>query len=273
METNVNYAIVGAFVIVLLAFIILGIIWLSSGFSTYQYKTYELCMDESVSGLTIDAPVEFNGVNVGSVKSIEINQKNPEIVKVLLNVRDDTPVTEGTTATLNSRSLAGIAYVALKDKGTNTTPLRAKPGEQYPVITTVPSFFMRLDTALKKLNDNIHQVAGSIQALLDEDNLRAIKRILINLNQVTGNLAANSQQLNTILHNTAKTSAQFTPLVQSSLYTMQMIQNQTLPAANDALLNLNNMTRNLSEVSTQIKQNPAILIRGKGQQPLGPGEK
>jgi hypothetical protein len=39
------------------------------------------------------------------------------------------------------------------------------------------------------------------------------------------------------------------------------------------MVNLENITRNLVSVSAEIKQNPAVLIRGQQLQALGPGEK
>lgn len=273
METNVNYTIVGAFVIVLLTAITLGIIWLSSGFATTQNTVYEVYMTESVSGLSTDSPVEYNGVNVGGVKSISINHRNPRVVELLLDIKSDTPITRGTRATLNSRGLTGIAYVALKDQGTDRTPLRAVSGQPYPVIETAPSLFMRLDTALNSITQNFQQISLSIRALLDKENLHAIKQTLNNFQQITGALAANKQDMQSILKNTAKASQQFLPLVQSSHTAVQQVQTQMLPAANQAIANINEIMNNLTEISAQMRQNPAILIRGKAQTTLGPGEK
>src|SRR5690348_12771960 len=100
MESKVSYTIVGAFVIILTSALILAIIWLSSGLSLETFTTYQLYMQESVSGLTQDSRVEFNGVEVGQVKSITLNQKNPQLVEVLLEVKSSTPVSAGTVATL-----------------------------------------------------------------------------------------------------------------------------------------------------------------------------
>ena len=141
METNINYTIVGVFVITLISAMILAIIWLSSGFSLAQYRIYQLRMTESVSGLSIDSPVEYNGVNVGSVSSIALEPNNPQMVDVLLSINTTTPITYGTVATLNTRGLTGITIVALKDKSLDTRPLVKEKGQAYPIIQTAPSFF------------------------------------------------------------------------------------------------------------------------------------
>lgn len=273
METNVHYTVVGAFVILLTSAIILAVIWLSSGFSLAQYSNYLVYMQESVSGLNTDSPVEYNGVNVGVVKSINLDPKDPHLVELLLSININTPITRGTVAILTSRGITGVAFIALKDTGTDLRPLIAQPGHPYPVIPTAPSIFTRLDIALRKLSNNIQTVANSLQALLDKDNLKSIKDILANLSKVTGTLSDNSEKLNTILLNTTKASAQLTPLLNSSTTTMKMIQTQTLPATYHLLNNLDDVTRTLQAVSVQLKQNPSILIRGAAPGAPGPGEK
>jgi phospholipid/cholesterol/gamma-HCH transport system substrate-binding protein len=273
METNVSYTIVGAFVITLLAAMIFAIIWLSSGLSLHHYSTYLVYMQESVSGLSLDSPVEFNGVNVGTVTSIEINRKNPQLVELLLNINGDTPITRGTVATLNSRGFTGIAYLALKDKSTDLRPLVKEKGQRYPVIPSGPSLLMRLDTALTRLSTNIQHVSDAIQTLLNKENQQSIREILSNLSRVTETFANSSHKITTILDNTSKASAQLGPLLQSSRATMQVIEMQTLPISYQLLNNLNDVTRNLSQISVELKQNPSILIRGAAPQAPGPGEK
>ncbi len=252
METNINYTVVGAFVIVLVAAIVMTIIWLSAGFSVDQYTNYQVFMRESVNGLAVDGTVEFNGVSVGTIKSIQISHKDPQVVILLLSVKSDTPITLGTRATLNMKGLTGIGYLALIDKGADPRPLTALPGQEYPVINTSPSLLVRFDTALTKLNESLHQVSVSVQSLLDPQNLRSIKQILQNMQATTQSMPK---------------------LMQTSQSAMQVITAQTLPAANQAMADLSVITRNLVSVSNEIKQNPAVLIRGVQPNALGPGEK
>lgn len=272
METNVHYTLVGIFVITLFAFIVFCIIWLSSGLAPGQYKTYKIYMKESVTGLNIDSAVEFNGVDVGTVKSIEIDTHDPHLVIVLLNIQNNTPITRGTRATLNTKGLTGVAYIALLDNGKDITPLALVPGQPYPIIETAPSFLWRLDTGMQKLSENLSKTATMIEALLNDKNLHSINAILVNIQQVTDTLAANTKQMNSILRNTAHASEQFYPLIQSSKNIASTINVQILPATSQALMNLNTLTKNLSELAIELKHNPAMIIRGQVPSTLGPGE-
>lgn len=252
METNVNYTIVGAFVLILFTAIILGIIWLSAGLSGETYTIYKVYMKESVSGLTIDGAVEFNGVNVGTVKSIEISKKDPQLVELLLKVKSGTPVSQGTRAMVNTHMLSGVGYISLQDKGTDRRALPILAGETYPVISTSPSLFLRIDTALGQFSADFRRISQSIESILNKENQRAIREILLNLTNIT-------QQL--------------TPLLQSGFSTVQTVSTQTIPAVNQTLSNVDAVARNLISVTTDLKQNPAVIIRGRTPNPLGPGEK
>ncbi len=265
METNVKYTVVGAFVISLTAALVIAIIWLSAGLSSVRYAVYKVEMQESVSGLGIDSAVEYNGVNVGTVKSIKLNHQDPHLVDLLLNINVDTPITQGTVAVLATRGITGLVFIALKDRGTDRRPLVANRGERYPVIPTAPSIFVRLDAALTKISTSFQRISDSIQTLLDKDNQKSIKDTLANLSRVTGTLSKDSEKLSAIIINTQKASENMSPVLQT-------IQNQTLPSFSQLISNLNDTVQSLSEVSSELKQNPSILIRGAAPKTPGPGE-
>lgn len=273
MDTNVNYTAVGAFIIILFAAIVLGIIWLSSGLSLDRFTTYEVFMEESVAGLTVDSPVEYNGVAVGTVTSIQLDRRNPNLVRLLLNLKVGTPITRGTVATLNTRGLTGVAYVALKDNGTDLTPLVAETGQTYPIIKTAPSLFSRLDTGLEKINTSLYKLSTAVQSILDQENQQAFKAILLNLNKFTEVLSNQSEKLSLIIDNTARATSDFPALIHSTQSAVQTISKQTLPSADRAMTNINDASQNLLEITNEIKDNPSVLIRGKATGTLGPGER
>lgn len=240
METNANYTAVGIFVILLISAIILCAIWLSSGLYTGEkYSYYKVIMNEPVSGLNYDSNVEYNGVEVGSIYDMSIDPYPPYQINLVLKVKSSTPITKGTTAKLDARALSGLAFMALEDKGKDSTPLLAENGELYPIIQTIPSIYVRLDTAFTELNNNFSKLSNAVGELLNKTNLTSVKDIL-----------------------------------QSSQSSMQILQTITIPSVNQAVGNLNKITDDLSDVSAEMKNNPAILIRGKEQNSnLGPGER
>ncbi|MDP2707564.1 MAG: MlaD family protein, partial [Burkholderiales bacterium] len=106
-----NYALVGAFVLVLGAVLIAGVLWLASGGAYHKkYDLYLAIMDESVAGLNLNAPVKYNGVDVGKVRQIQLDTVNPERVNLLFAIERGTPIKEDTVAVLKIQGLTGIAY-------------------------------------------------------------------------------------------------------------------------------------------------------------------
>ncbi len=271
-DINNRYAMIGGGVIAALAFIIFIIILLSSGTGFERYMNYLVYMQESVTGINIDSPVEYNGVDVGRVSAIKLNDRNPQIVRLLLSIKKGTPVTQGTVAMLASRGITGISYIALKDENGDKRPLQVLLGEKYPVIKTAPSIFLRLDIALNLLTNNFRQINQSIQSLLDKENLQSIKDSLSNLDQITNTIAKNTEHINAILINTSEASKRLMPLMQTSIGTMRMLETQTLPETYRLLINVDDVTRNLAEIAEQIQQNPAVLVRGVNRTNRGPGE-
>ena len=272
MDTNVNYTVVGLFVILLTAMLAVSIIWLSSGLSVHKFSTYLVYMRESVSGLTNDGPVEYNGVSVGNVKRIELDHQNPNIVVLTLKLRSDTPITISTVATLSSRGLTGITFLALKELGTDRRPIRILPGQAYPVIRSMPSLLSRLDTFMSKMGENFTRISIAVTQLLNSQNQREIRDILVNINKITDTIAGERKDINLMMKNFTSVTQQAIPFMQSSRNLVQLMQIETLPATNKLLLNLNTISSNLVDVSKDLKRNPSVIIRGKAQPSLGPGE-
>lgn len=239
METKVSYTLAGTFMIILTGFIVFAVIWLSGSFTYRKFEYYQVFMSEPISGLAKEGPVEFNGVNVGTVSEIKISHENPRLVILILKVQKDTPVTMGTRAKLGMRALTGNAYLLLEDKGSDMRKPVVMAGQKYPVIPSIPSILLRLDTLLNEFSTSFTQLSKSIQSVLSKQNIKAVQKLL-----------------------------------KSGHETLDLIESQTVPAANDALNSFGSMSRDLGKVSSEIRQDPSILIRGKAMPTkLGPGER
>lgn len=307
MEAKANYTQVGLAVVLLTAGLITLSLWLSVGFHQKKYNTYAVYMREAVSGLNEDSAVKFNGVQVGSVKKIELNDHDPRQVQILLAIEEGTPITNSTTATLISQGITGTTYVGLSASSAALTPIKQFPDEPYPVIPSRPSLFNQLDKALKDVSENINSVSVEIKQIFDKDNVQALKITLNNLRTLTTALAQDKQAIHQVVQNwtifsknLAKASETFPDtaralhremkqlslmvksITQASLQTgntmnagktaLDKITQQTLPPAIAFMNRLNVIAADLEQVSNQLRQNPSVMIRGTTPSRLGPGE-
>ena len=161
-------------------------------------------MDESVSGLSNDSSVKYQGVDVGRVKEIALNPNNPEQVRLALDLVRGTPVKEDTVAVLETQGLTGITTVNLRGGSRASPLLSAKPGERYPVIKSQPSFYAQLSGSLARLTTNeqipallanLNNLTQDARSLLDAQSRADLKRTLAALAQVTQTLALHRSEL------------------------------------------------------------------------------
>jgi phospholipid/cholesterol/gamma-HCH transport system substrate-binding protein len=245
MKNDVTSKAILLFIAFLLLCTVAGVSWYF--LSASQYTKYQIHTPDPVSGLLVDAPVEFHGVDVGKVENIEI--VNPHSVGILLRIKTTAPITAATVATITSRGLAtrgftGYVYIALEDVSTDFRRLTTRPGERYPTIATAPSKSVTLDTTIFQVNENVQILTELLQSVLDKNTIASLKQSVDSLQRFTKILADNSKKLSTIISNTEYASKQLKPLLESSSDTMRVLQTQILPEANKVLTNFDNLSNN-----------------------------
>lgn len=303
-----NYALVGAFVLILGVVLIAGVLWLASGGNIQrQYDLYLAIENESVSGLNVNAPVKYNGVDVGKVKQIRLDPRNPQRVNLLFAIERGTPIKVDTVAVLKTQGLTGIAHVELSGGARNSPPLRATEGSEYPVIRTKPSLSARLENILPNVLAKLDSTSNHINAILSEENQVAFKTALADIATVTHTLAARKDALDAgmtkaaqTFENTSRATAQIEPLIariersadavekmgnavaQTSASAGQTVDAvgpdvkrftaETLPELERLFGELRDLSAALRRLSEQTERNPAGLLFGRKPVPEGPGE-
>lgn len=206
METKVNYALVGGFVLVLGAALVAGILWLASGGGFQKkYDFYLALVDESVAGLNLNAPVKYRGVDVGKVRDIRLDPNNPEQVRLIFAIERGTPIKEDTEAVLKTQGLTGIAYVELGGGSLASPPLLASASGTYPVIRTKPSLSARLENVITTVLAKLDSTSDSVNKILSDENLAAFKSTLADLSAVARTIAARKGSIDAGIASAART--------------------------------------------------------------------
>jgi phospholipid/cholesterol/gamma-HCH transport system substrate-binding protein len=236
-----------AFAAILLLAAVIGFAWF--WFESERYATYQIRTRDAVSGLLPDAPVEFHGVDVGKVASVELT--GPGSVSVLLHIRKDAPVTTATVATITSRGLAskgftGYVYVALEDDASERRPIADAGASRYRQLRIAPSKSINLDTAISQVNDNVQAMTRLLQTSLDEKTVASLKQSLDSMQKVARTLADNSERMNAIIANAERASGRLEPLLASGSETARVLQSQLLPEARQAVANLDRLSSSLA---------------------------
>ncbi|MGA7801407.1 MAG: MlaD family protein [Gammaproteobacteria bacterium] len=307
MESRVSYTVIGLFVLVFgAAGVVLGV-WLAFGDLGQNYRTYLVYMKESVAGLYVDAPVKYKGVEVGKVNDIEISPRDPQEVRLTLEIQVKVPIKEDTVAILSVQGLTGIAFVDLTGGSSGSRPLEATPSEPYPVIRSGPSLFVRLDKAVSEMLTNVNALAMDAHQLLNSRTRESIEQALAHIATLTAQVAKHDKSIGTALdstaktmQNTAKASAALPDLVEQMHHSVEALNSmaqsisqtseavrgavkngagelqtfgrQTLPQVNDLLGQLQQLTGSLQQLSHKLQEQPQVLIYGNRPTAPGPGE-
>lgn len=201
METRSNHILVGGVVLAMLVAVVAFIIWLSQ-MSGDDTRKYDIFFKQAVDGLARGSVVSFSGVPVGQVEAIRLMPNSPEFVRVRISVRDDTPVLQGTTATIQGVGFTGVSQIQL-DGATRGAPPITCPDENprsqcpfgVPVIPTKPGALGQLLNSAPELLERVSTLTERLGELLDEDNQRSIQGILANTERATAALADRAPEI------------------------------------------------------------------------------
>lgn len=308
METKVNYAVVGAFVLLLGVALIGGVLWFASGGAFQKrYAMYRAVEQESVAGLSLNAPVKYHGVDVGIVRAIQLDPANPAHVRLTFAIEPGTPIKQDTVAVLKTQGLTGIAYVELSGGSPGAARLAESSQEPYPEIRTKPSLSTRLENVLTTVLAKLDHATSNVDAVLSNENRAALKSALADIAAVAHTIAARQRTIDAAITNAANTlatsdsaAAQLGPAIDrigrgaQAVETMgdqvaalsgragtvvdavgkdlQRFSAQTLPELQRLLGELSVLSASLRRLSEQTEHNPSSLLLGRPPRPLGPGE-
>jgi len=206
METRANYVWVGAITLVLLAALAAFIVWIA-GFGSSDRKQYDIFFPQAVEGLSDGSQVTFSGVPVGKVTMMKLWRKDPQFVQVRINVDQDVPVLQGTTATILG-SFTGVSSLQLDGARPGAPPI-TKPGRDgVPEIQPKAGGLGAILSSAPQLLDSLTNLTDRLTELLNPDNQRSMSHILANTDRMTRHLADASPQVDATLAQLRVTLAQ-----------------------------------------------------------------
>jgi phospholipid/cholesterol/gamma-HCH transport system substrate-binding protein len=308
MDDKASTTLVGAFVLVLGAALVAGVLWLSAGLGGQQaMNAYQAVIRESVAGLNVDAPVKYMGVDVGKVSRIEIDPGNSQQVRLRFLIERGTPIKRDSQAVLKTQGLTGIAYVELSGGSAGSPALVAGPDGVAPTIPFKLSLGARLENVLTNVLGNVDRVSTNLNAVFDAGNQAALKSALADsatlaralagqravmtagladaartarltaaageqLAPTLARIASSAQAVERMAEVANKASAQAGQAAAAAASSVQQAGTDTLPELARLMVELNLLSASLRQLSEQTTRNPSSLLVGSPAARPGPGE-
>jgi phospholipid/cholesterol/gamma-HCH transport system substrate-binding protein len=188
METRANFVLIGTFTLAVIAAAFGFILWFQNLHSTKQRSPLRIVFEGSASGLRNGGSVNFNGIRVGEVISVKLD--NPRRVVALTMVENIAPIRKDTLVGLEFQGLTGVAAISLKG-GDEAAPSVPLDQDGVPVLTADPGSLQDVTESIRATLQNINRIVA--------DNQDAVKNSLRNVETFTATLARNSEVIDGIM--------------------------------------------------------------------------
>jgi phospholipid/cholesterol/gamma-HCH transport system substrate-binding protein len=291
---NRSYALMaGIFTLALVAVAVVVAIWLEHG--KKAVVMYDIVSSHSVGGLSVQSAVRFQGVPVGHVESMTLDQERPGRVLIRIAVKPTTPVTDETWAELDTQGITGLGVVALHDPGMSTH--RLATSKAHPArIPLRPGLLERLEEKSSGLLDDLDQAAAQIKVLLSPQNAQALSATLQNAAQISARLKEASGHFGPLVKNLDAAAVQAgdaarqanaalarlvapdgvlttaTQSLRQISLAASRLNTQTLPDVSDMAGQVGATAHSASSILHRVGDAPQSLLFGPPPAQPGPGE-
>ncbi len=284
MENKSHAFIAGLFTVCLVAAALL-IVWFLNMDRTVK-QPYMIATNLSIPGLNPQATVRFRGLDVGKVTNIAFNKDDPGEILIYFEVKEDTPMTESTFATLSYQGVTGIASIELNDDETSNKRL-VTSAENPAHIEMRSSLLNELQQRGLDILKQVQSVSTQLTVLFDEKNRETMVRTFENISKAAAAWEKVGKQLEPTVNQLPETAMEARKTIISINEASQDVKALTQKANalmesdvdSDTVQRLDSLAEdakttlyNVNKVLQQYKQRPSGLLFGaKGPAP-GPGE-
>ena len=270
METKANYVLIGLFTLAGLFGALGLLLWFAKVEVDRQYSYFDILF-EDVSGLGSASDVRYNGLPVGQVVDLGLDDDDSSQVRVRIEISADTPVNTETVAKLQSQGVTGVSFVGLSGGSETSTPLASGaliPSERtalQSVFEGAPVLLDRAVTLLENVNEvfdaqNRDAVAATIENLASasarmDTVLSDFESLSVDLGAAAREIATFTDRLDTLSDTAETTLTTATGTLETATATIATIDDFTttnlVPLAEDLRTATQTANRVIDDVGTR----------------------
>jgi len=258
---------VGLFVFIGLALLAALLVQFSRGNSLFR-STYIVKLEtRNVGGLKLKSSVLLAGVQVGSIKDIDLNPSGTNVT-VTLQLYKNRPVFHDARFVVQQSGFLGDQFIAIIPT-TNTLPVLVngdtvyceEPFDLQEVARSAAGFIQRLDGTAKKLDASVTDLRSQV---LNAQTLADFSTSIKNMKLFTEQAIDTVENINGIVNtNGTQISSAVSNVVLFSAGLLQLENSAGNILATNSV-NINQATKDIAETTATFKQLAADLQAGKG---------
>jgi phospholipid/cholesterol/gamma-HCH transport system substrate-binding protein len=274
METRAHHVLIGLFTVLVVAAALLFGLWLAKSSVDTAFKDYEVVFNEAVTGLSRGSAVQYSGIKIGDVTELRLDPKDPRRVLAQIRIVGNTPIKQDTQAKLALNGITGTSIIQLSG-GTPQSPELVGSDGNLPVIIASPSPIARLLNDSNDLMSSITQLVHNANSMFSAENVGNITRTLEHLEQTTGSLADQRDDIRQMLKQLAQVGKQASATLEQTAALMRNANGllnsdgkQMFSSAERAMKSLEQSSATINEVLNSNQHSLDTGLQGLGE--LGP---
>jgi len=205
METRANYATIGIFTLAVIIACFAFVYWLARYDESGARKDIRVLIPGAVTGLATGSQVLFNGIRIGSVTTLRINDKDPNEVEAIVSVDPNQPVRTDTKVSIGVQGITGIASIDFLGGSTDKPSIFDEPG--IPTLRAQPGGLQDLLASAQNLLTKVNTAVDRINGVIDTAE-PAVNSSVQNIKTFTDALAENSDGVKDFMGNVGDLSKQ-----------------------------------------------------------------
>ncbi len=247
---------VGMMVVLAVAILVVGIIWVK-GIKFNQNKYAYSVIFPNVGTLKVGDPVSVSGVEKGKVKKIQLHRGD---VLVTLDLATDVVLKKDAKFTVKNIGLMGERFVAVQTGYLDTALDLSQPIRGYydTGVSEVMGKMGEMIDQLSRLVANLEQVLGT------KGSRESLMEIIKNLRKVSRGLNAlldrNKEKFNQTIDNLSHSSAELKKIIDQNKEKLQT----TVDNFGEASVKLDNIVTTLDTISISLKKLSSKIESGEG---------
>lgn len=188
MKSRASSLMIGSLTLVLIAGGVGAYLAIKKFAGVQQQTPLRVIFEGSASGLRKGGSVNFDGIRVGEVVSLTLD--NPRRVVALARIDNNAPVRKDTEVGLEFQGLTGVAAISLTGGSIDGPPVPLDK-DGVPVLTADPDALLDVQEKIRVALRNVDRIIA--------DNQVAVKDTLLNLESFTATLAGNGERITSIV--------------------------------------------------------------------------
>ena len=184
MRVRASNLMIGSTTLAVIAAGVVGVLVFQKIHIIRQQGPLRIVFEGSASGLRNGGSVNFDGVHIGEIKSLKLD--NPRKIVALVMIDNSAPVRNDTVVGLEFQGLTGVAAISLTGGAATAAPVPLD-GDGIPVLTADLS-------EVQSIRDSLHNVDRILIG-----NQSMVKDALLSFETYTASLASKGELIESIM--------------------------------------------------------------------------